>query len=155
MEKILVVEDEESVREVISEFLTGWGYETVLAENGQKGLELFRSQSFAMVVTDIRMPVMDGLTMLKSIRKEDAKIPIIVVTGYPTVDSAVESLVEGADYYLVKPVNIDDFKAKIDKAFEKRKIFSIISSLESVKRMLLLSIPIWIILGFILAKFVF
>jgi DNA-binding NtrC family response regulator len=152
MEKVLVVEDEKDVREVVSEMLKGWGYEPVVAENGKVGLDMFRSHLFSLVITDIRMPVMDGLDMLKLIRKDDPKIPIVVITGYPTVDSAVESLVEGADYYIVKPINMDDLKAKIHKAFEKRKIQRVLTARKRANIILLISVPIWILLGYFISK---
>ena len=106
MESILVVDDDEGMRDMLAETLRGWGYEPSVAENGEMGLEKFRSGRFSLVITDIRMPKLDGLSLLRAIKKEDAKVPILVVTGYPTVNSAVESLVEGADYYLVKPINL-------------------------------------------------
>jgi len=152
MERILIVEDSESIRDVLAEACRLWGYETQFAENGEEGLEKFRSESFSLIITDIRMPVMDGLTMLKTIKKEDAKTPILVITGYPTVDSAVESLVHGADYYIVKPINMTDLETKIKKALDKRRL---IRSLESIKlwnALLLIFIPVWIILGYILAQ---
>jgi DNA-binding NtrC family response regulator len=154
MEKILVVEDDEDIRDLLTETLKKWGYESVLAENGKVGLEKFQTDSFALVITDIRMPAMDGLTMLKTMKKADSKIPIIVITGYPSVDSAVESLVEGADHYLVKPINMNDLQAKIKKSFEKRKMQKALDSTKVANIVLVLSIPVWIIIGFILARLV-
>lgn len=152
MEKILVVEDEKDIRDMLEETLKRWGYETVFAENGKIGLEKFHSQSFSLVITDIRMPVVDGLSMLKRIRKEDPAVPIIVITGYPSVDSAVESLVEGADYYIVKPIMLDDLEAKISKSLQKRKIQRKLASIKITNFVLVLLIPVWILTGFFLAR---
>ncbi|MFH1942087.1 MAG: response regulator [bacterium] len=152
MEKILVVEDDEDIRDLLTETLKKWGYEPVLAENGKVGLDKFQTDSFSLVITDIRMPAMDGLTMLKTMKKTDSKIPIIVITGYPSVDSAVESLVEGADHYLVKPINMNDLQAKIKKSFEKRKMQKALASTKIANIVLVLSIPLWIIMGFFLAR---
>ena len=153
MERILVVEDDEGIQELLVEALPRWGYEPVIADNGKMGLETFQSQNFAIVITDVRMPEMDGLTMLKTIRKQDPKVPIIVITGYPSVDSAVESLVEGADYYLVKPINMVDLEAKIQKSFEKRKIQKALASIKLTNLILVVLIPVWILFGFFLARF--
>ncbi len=155
MENILIVEDDEVVRDYLSEMLTEFGHRSITAENGDDGLNKFREHDFSMVLTDVRMPVMDGLSMLKKMRSEDSNIPIIVITGYPTVDSAVESLVAGADYYLVKPINVDDLKVKIIKAFEKRKIISNLIFQKRFSRILLLLIPFWIFLGFIIARLIY
>ena len=152
MERILVVEDDEGIRDLLVETLTRWGFEPVLAENGQVGLEKFHSESFSIIITDVRMPIMDGLTMLKAMKREKPKIPIIVITGYPSVDSAVESLVEGADYYLVKPLNIDDLEAKIKKCFQKRKTQRALDSMKIANIVMVVLIPLWIIAGFLLAK---
>jgi len=128
------------------------GHETVVAENGKVGLEKFRSQAFSLIITDIRMPVMDGLSMLKTIRKEDSKVPIIVITAYPSVDSAVESLMEGADYYIVKPIRMEDLEAKIKKSFEKRRIQRALTSTKVANIVLVLLIPVWILVGIFLTR---
>ncbi len=154
MEQILIVEDDEVVRDYLVEILADFGYESVTAIDGDDGLKKFREYEFSMVLTDVRMPIMDGLSMLKKMRAEDPGIPIIVITGYPTVDSAVESLVAGADYYLVKPINIDDLKVKIIKAFEKRRMISHLSQQKKINRILLLLIPLWVGLGFLIAYFI-
>ena len=150
MEKILIVEDDKDIKDVLVEALSRWGYQTVTVENGRQGLEMFRADSFGLIITDIRMPIMHGLTMLKMIRKENAIIPIIVITGFPSVKSAVESLMEGADYYIVKPIPLDDLQAKIIKSFEKRKMQRILTNRKNAITMLLCLIPVWLMLGFVL-----
>lgn len=154
MDKILIVEDEKDVQDVLAEALKIWGYETVLASNGEEGLEKYRQQNFSMLITDIRMPQMDGLTMLKKIREKDTAIPILVVTGYPSVDSAVESLIKGADNYIVKPINMDDLHAKIGKAFEKRKVQLQLSRYKRMNLVLILLLPVALILGYMLAQLI-
>ncbi|MFO7890776.1 MAG: response regulator [bacterium] len=154
MEKILIVEDEEVVRDYLSEILSGLGYNPITSVDGEDGLKKFYEHDLSMILTDIRMPVMDGLSMLKKIRSEDPSIPIIVITGFPTVDSAVKSLVAGADYYLVKPINIDDLKAKMVKAFDKRKMISGLTLQKKINRFLLYLIPFWLILGFFIAHLI-
>lgn len=104
------------------------------------------------MVTDIRMPGMDGLTMLKAIKRMDARVSIVVITGYPSVDSALECLAEGADYYLVKPIRLDDLDAKIKKALEKRRIQCRLASVKTANLVMVLLVPVWILLGFFLAR---
>jgi len=152
MERVLVVEDDEDIRDVLQETLRRWGYDVVVAQDGKEGINKFRSHSFSLVITDIRMPAMDGLSMLKTIRSEDSKVPIIVITGYPSVDSAVESLVQGADHYIVKPINMDDLEAKIRKSFEKRKMQRALDSIKIANIVLVILIPVWILVGYFLAR---
>jgi len=152
MERVLVVEDDEDIRDVLQETLRRWGYDVVVAQDGKEGIDKFRSHSFSLVITDIRMPAMDGLSMLKTIRSEDSKVPIIVITGYPSVDSAVESLVQGADHYIVKPINMDDLEAKIRKSFEKRKMQRALDSIKIANIVLVILIPVWILVGYFLAR---
>ena len=155
MEKILIVEDDQDIRDVLVEALTRWGYQAVTVDNGRQGLEMFRADTFGLIITDIRMPIMDGLTMLKTIKKENSHIPIIVITGYPSVKSAVESLMEGADYYIVKPIPLDDLKAKIMKSFEKRKVQRVLVNRKHVITGLICTIPIWVLLGFLIGWLIF
>lgn len=152
MERILVVEDDESTRDVLLEILKRWEYEVVEANNGKVALEKLENDKFSMVITDIRMPVMDGLTMLKEIKKKGLRMPVVVITGYPSVDSAVECLVEGADNYLVKPINLDDLQAKINKAFEKWRIQKTSDFLRILNIVLFALIPVWLGLGVLLAR---
>lgn len=151
MERILIVDDNEDVRDLLIETLKRWHYEPTAAQNGKEGLEKFRSQPFPLVITDIRMPVMDGLNMLKTIKKENPKTSVIVVTAYPSVDSAVESLIEGADSYLIKPINLDDLQVKIQKSFTNRKVQQALASTKIANIVLVLLIPVWIIAGYLFA----
>ena len=91
MVKVLVVEDDEVVRDLLSEVLTRWGYEVVCVDNGRRGLDKYQEDYFTFLISDVRMPVMDGLTMLENIRVSDKKIPIIIITAYPSVETAVEA----------------------------------------------------------------
>ncbi len=152
MERILIVEDDEDIRDLLAETLSRWHYDPTTAKNGKEGLNQFRSQPFPLVITDIRMPIMNGLKMLKTIKKENPKTSIIVITAYPSVDSAVESLIKGADSYLIKPINLDDLQVKIIKSFEKRKIQQSLDSTKIANLVLVALIPIWLILGYMLAR---
>lgn len=152
MVRILIVEDDEVVRDLLTEVCERWGYESVCVDNGRKGLEKCLQEDFSLLISDIRMPVMDGLTMLENIREKDREIPIIIVTAYPSVDSAVESLDKGADYYLVKPINLHDLKAKINKCLEKRTIQQKIHSLKTRIQILAVAAPLLLIIGFLLSR---
>jgi putative two-component system response regulator len=104
---VLYVEDEEEIRELLSRFLRRWVGTLNVAENGQQGLEAYRAQRPDVLVTDIRMPVMDGLDMAAAIRDEDGDVPIIVITAYSERDYFMRSIEIGVDKYVVKPVDTD------------------------------------------------
>jgi len=135
MGKILVVEDDNDIRDMLGETLGMWQHEP--AKHGKEGLEIFSKGGISLILTDMRMPVMDGLTMLKKIRQMDKTVPIIVITGYPSLNSAMESLSCGADFYLVKPINITDLKIKIEKCFQKTGMVRTIARLEKSNKILI------------------
>lgn len=104
---VLYVEDEEEIRELLSRFLRRWVGTLHVAENGRLGLEAYREYHPDVLVTDIRMPVMDGLDMAQAIRDEGGDVPIIVITAYSERDYFMRSIEIGVDKYVVKPVDTD------------------------------------------------
>ncbi|MDY6973351.1 MAG: sigma-54 dependent transcriptional regulator [Thermodesulfobacteriota bacterium] len=113
--QVLVVDDEPVVRNGISRALNNRGMETKLAANGQEALEFLEHEPFDLVLLDIRMPDMDGITVLKLIRAKHPETDVIMITGYPTIDSAVHCIKLGAIDYLVKPFRLDDLDATLKK----------------------------------------
>lgn len=152
MENILVVEDEEDILTIFSEQLDRWGYNPIVASNGTEGISKFKNQPIDLTISDIKMPGMDGMSFLKEIKREDENAVVIMVTGYPSIDSAVTSIKDGAYDYLVKPINIDDLKLKIQRGLERRKLIRSLSLWKGLNWSLIISIPLWLILGIILAK---
>ena len=150
MKKILIVEDDQNTQEMLSEAVKAMGFQPRTEENGKEGLQAFESDQFAMILTDTKMPVMDGIEMIKKIREKNQNIPIIVITAYPSVDSAVESLVLGADFYLVKPVNLNDLEIKIGKCLEKIRLQKKYYAQKVLTLILSATIPLWLALGYFL-----
>ena len=103
MKKILIVDDEKKLRHILQIILEQKGYETEEAENGEEALRLLKSKNYSMVITDIKMPVMDGITLLREIKKIDPDYPVIVLTAFGSIESAVEAVREGALDYITKP----------------------------------------------------
>ncbi|KJR42475.1 two-component response regulator [Candidatus Magnetoovum chiemensis] len=118
MKPILVVDDEPQMRNALKEAIQRLGYKAVLAENGQDGLTKMGTTPFAMVITDMKMPKMDGLTFLKAIKKKVGNLPILVITGFGNVENAVEVMKEGAYDYLMKPFSFDNLTKKINAIME-------------------------------------
>lgn len=119
---ILVVEDEEYVRESLTAYLDDIGYRVLEAENGLSALELFRSRRPDIVMTDLRMPVMDGFALVESIAAEAEFTPIVVVSGVGAIDEAVRAMRLGAWDYLSKPiVNFDELQITLDSCLERAR----------------------------------
>ncbi len=118
--QILIVEDEEIARENLVYILNAEGYDTVAVENGRKALKALVTETFDLVITDLRMPDIDGMEILTTIRKSYPETETLLVTGYATVSSAVEAMHKGAYYYLPKPFKTDELKILIQRALEKR-----------------------------------
>lgn len=114
--KVLMVDDEEQFRSTTSKILNRKGFATTLAGNGKEALEILKKSSQDVVVLDVKMPGMDGHQTLTEIRKIDAKLPVIMLTGHGEADSAKASFKEGAYDYLSKPCDIDLLATRIQDA---------------------------------------
>src|SRR5258705_7856450 len=118
--KILVVDDEPSILKLLKEALTQWGYQVGCVGTGAEALEAIRTELYDPAITDIRMPEMSGLDLLREIKRHDESIEVIVMTGYPTISSAVEALKEGAYDYLSKPLILDELRHLMARVTERR-----------------------------------
>lgn len=119
---VLVVEDEQYVRESLTAYLDDLGYQVLAAENGLVGLELFRGRQPDIVMTDLRMPVMDGFALVEAITAEAELMPIVVVSGVGAVDEAVRAMRLGAWDYLSKPIlNFDELQITIESCLERAR----------------------------------
>lgn len=116
-ESILLVEDEPSSRKGLTQFLEGLDYDVMTASNGKEALELFKKESPDLVISDIRMPEMDGTALLEAIKAEAPSAKVILLTAYGSVEDAVKSMKKGAFYYLTKPVNLEELEFLVKKAF--------------------------------------
>ncbi len=117
--KILVVDDEKGMRDLLKKVLTKEGYEVLLAEEGEEGLAVIRETPIDVVIADLDMPVMNGVEMIKRAKEFDPNLIIIVITAYASIESAVETLKLGAYDYLIKPFEIDELKIVVKKAIEQ------------------------------------
>lgn len=120
--KILIVDDEEIIVRLLSMSLRSDGYETVNAYSGEQGLEVFKAESPDIVVTDIKMPGMDGLELLKKIKELDSEKEVIIVTGHGDIDSTITALQYGASDFINKPVRDEALAIALDRAKTKIRI---------------------------------
>ena len=106
MAKILVIDDESSIRDLLDTLLSRKGYDVILAENGRKGLELFRREHPDVIILDLKMPEMDGLTVLREIRNLDPKKSVIVLTGAGTNEAEQRARALGVTEYVEKEFSL-------------------------------------------------
>jgi len=111
---VLIVDDDPQIRLALKEAIQRLGYNTALCDSGSDALEKLRQASYSLVVTDMKMPWMDGLTLLREIRSRIGNLPVLIITGFGTIENAVETMKEGATDYLLKPFSFDTLK----KTFE-------------------------------------
>lgn len=117
---ILVVDDEENAREGLSKILSKEGYRVETAANGKEAIDSLKRQRYDLVITDMRMPLMDGFEVLREIKKMDENIGVIMITAYGEVESYLEAMNMGAFEYINKPVRVNDLKRVISKVLEAR-----------------------------------
>jgi response regulator RpfG family c-di-GMP phosphodiesterase len=120
--RVLIVDDDRQVRRVLGEFFAANGYKCHSAANGQEGLASFDAERPPLTVTDMNMPVMDGLELLKQARAMEPDAAILVLTGMADVQTAVESLKYGAYDFILKPVNMDELLIVAERALEHRQL---------------------------------
>ncbi len=121
-EKILIVDDEEGIRELLSDFFRTEGYLCDTAKDGAEALEKFRNNGYDLIISDIRMPVMGGLELLKNIKKVDDLTAVIMITAVKDVNTAIEALTMGAYGYVIKPFKLQEVLINVERALEKRRI---------------------------------
>ena len=118
---ILVVDDEESIRKTLTAILEDEGYVVDTAENAKEAIEKSNTRFYNIALVDIRLPDMEGTKLLAAMRETTPKMVKIVVTGYPSLQNAVEAVNKGADAYVFKPVNIEKLLMTIKEHLEKQQ----------------------------------
>jgi DNA-binding NtrC family response regulator len=131
---ILVVDDDKNALQGYLKVLSQDQFSVQGAATGYEALKKIEKQSFDIVISDIRMPQLDGITLLREIQKREDDIAVILVTAFGTVDSAVEAMKLGAETYLTKPVNIEALEILITKIWEKKKLYQQNRELKKVIR---------------------
>jgi len=113
--RVLVADDEEDILEVIRDRLEACGFSVATAATGTEALRKIRTERFDGVFLDVKMPEMSGIEVLEQVRKEDKKLPIIIVTSSTSHEAAIGSLAKGANEFILKPFDWEELKSKIQK----------------------------------------
>ena len=120
--KILVVDDDASIRNMLSIVLKKSGFQVASAENSETALKRLKSESFGLIISDIKMPGISGIDLLKKIKTLHPEIPVIMITAFASANDAVEAMKLGAEDYITKPFNLDELKLIIEKSLYKKNI---------------------------------
>lgn len=110
---ILVVDDELLIRDLLYDFFHDQGWNISVAENGRKALDILQEKQFDVVLTDLRMPSMDGMALTSQVQQDYPDIPVVIMTGYPSVESAVAALRTKVADYITKPFNVNDLFKRV------------------------------------------
>ncbi len=120
--QVLIVDDEPNLRRILAAQLTRDGYDVLTAEDGESGLALLRENHIDLVITDLKMPRVDGMTLLKRAIEEEPELPVVVITAHGTIDTAVEALKLGAFDFVTKPFDKDELRQIVAKALKTREL---------------------------------
>lgn len=116
---VLVAEDDQLIRTIFVEIAKGEGFEVVEADDGQRALQLVMSRKIDMIISDMKMPLMDGFDLLVSVKKLHPEIPVTVITGFNSEYREEDALAAGADAYITKPFKVADVAATLQKMYHK------------------------------------
>jgi two-component system, NtrC family, response regulator PilR len=122
MSKILVVDDEQSLRDFLAIMLKKEGHDIVTAENGTHALRAIQAEIFDLVISDVKMPGVDGIGVLKTVKEVSPETVVIMITAFATAETAVEAMKLGASDYIIKPFKVDELKLIIGNSLEKRHL---------------------------------
>src|SRR5438552_17175626 len=120
--RILIVDDEANARTALADLLRDEGYSVETAADGFKALPKLEELAPDLLLTDLKMPGMDGIELMRKARERDPEIVAVVMTAYGAVDTAVAAMRQGAADYLTKPINVDELVIVIDRALERRRL---------------------------------
>jgi putative nucleotidyltransferase with HDIG domain len=122
-ETILFVDDEEFILDVANQFFTRKGYRVLTADNGRSATQILEKEKIDCCFTDINMPKMNGLELAEFIRCHDNTIPVIIMTGYPSLDNTIRTLKNGVVDFLIKPINLSQMEITVERVFRERNLF--------------------------------
>ena len=151
--RILVVDDEKQAADMLVDYLSNLGYQTVAAYSGHDALSKFKNGGFQLVITDLKMPDIDGMDLLEMVKGWDKRAMVIVITGYGTIESAVEAITKGAYDFIPKPFKMEELEIIIERALDRYALSKQLGLFRGLLFCLIASIPFWVIVGIVVAMF--
>ncbi|MBN1268398.1 MAG: response regulator [Kiritimatiellae bacterium] len=149
---VWVIDDEESVRDVVGAMLKELGYQVRAFDSGDEALKEYENSPADVVITDVRMPGMSGMDVTRSLLEKDPDAIVMILTGFPSIPDAVEAIKTGASDFLSKPCRIEEIRVRIERALENRDVLNRLKKARLVAWVLIITLPVWFILGILLAR---
>ncbi|HMP77222.1 MAG TPA: response regulator [Kiritimatiellia bacterium] len=151
MAMVWVIDDEAATSDVLAAMLQEIGYETRVFNQAREALAEYHRGCADVVMTDIRMPGLDGLEFTRALREKDPRATIIILTGFPSVEDAVEAIKMGAADYMTKPFRLEEVRLRLLRVLEARDLQDRFRRNRMLSWVLIGSLPVWFILGILLA----
>ncbi len=149
--RILVVDDDKALADNLVEYLSKLGYQASPTYGGREALTTFEQGDFQLIITDLKMPEMDGMELLEAAKSLDKRVVVLVITGYGTIESAVMAIKKGAYDFIPKPFKMKELEIIVKRALERHTLFRQLGLFRGLTLALIISVPFWLILGIVLA----
>ena len=149
--RLLIVDDDQDIREMLQQFFAKLGYEVVTAKNGEEALQELTKDDFHCVISDLVMPELDGLALLKKVKERRPGTLFFLITGYGSIEKAVQGMKDGAHDFITKPFRLEDIKIRIERALLSKDLENSVKKMTGMVWALIFSIPLWLVLGIVLA----
>jgi DNA-binding NtrC family response regulator len=151
---IWVVDDEDAVRDVLESMIKQLGYQVRTFSTAEEALSAYKQSEASpdLVITDVRLPGMSGMDLTRAILDVDPEAILIILTAYPSIPDAVESIRNGAIDFLSKPCRIEELRIRLEHAWESRDLQARLKKTRMIAWGLIASLPIWFVLGILLAR---
>ncbi|MCB9357285.1 MAG: response regulator [Calditrichaeota bacterium] len=154
MARILLIDDDRDYRAVLREFIEARGHTVLEAESAREGTDIFLKEKVDLVVSDFMMPEKSGMELLTELKRIHPKVLFIMVTGFATLETTKEAIRLGAYDILPKPVEMDQLAVVMHRALSTIELQSHLSTVRGVNYALLLAIPLWLGVGYLLFRFI-
>ena len=153
MASVLIVDDDDSFSMAAARIVKELGHTATRAVDGQDGLVKFQEGDHDVVIADLKMPRLNGIEFIREVKKLDRDAVVMVITGYADLSTAVETITLGAYDYVEKPVEVEKFRAALERGLEKRRLLSKLRFAKGAIWTISISIPFWLVLGIIISYF--
>jgi two-component system, NtrC family, response regulator PilR len=148
--RLLIVDDDLQIRGMLEKFFLTLAYTVETAETGREGLEKFMKHPFDCVISDLVMPDVDGLALLKKIKEISPGTLFFLITGYGTIENAVQGMKDGAHDFITKPFHLEDLRIRVERALLSRNLQKSVNRMTGMLWAVIISIPVWLVLGILL-----
>ena len=149
---ILVIDDDKDISDNLAKYLTENGYITINTYTGQKGLKLIKKQHPHIALVDLKLPDINGIELLKSIKAKSPETIIILMSGYATIDATAESIKHGAYDFIAKPFNFNELELTLRRAIETKTRKAKLTRLKKRNIIIALTLPLWVLLGYMIVS---